>query len=305
MPKTYGWKLRVHRFFVNYVTWLRDSLPPWSCWNNPQIAVHLILEKQIQMILKRLIFWMFVMQHKCTKDSPPMHKRMHHRCTMDAPWMYNGCTKDAHWTHNECCLNTLRMHHGFIHMYYGCARNASQVHHRCTLNTLWVHQGCLMHASRMRLEYYLDVPWMFYGYPPMYHGCLIDTYSPWMYHGFSTHAMLTLKLGHCPWTILFVYLFIWLVRKLFFQNATSSTIMNGFFWYCIWIISRMSRIQLVLGVAIWRFLAHWRLITFSRKNGLLYSDTSNWLWRHNRCTEKATRYASATCACASWNTVVR
>ena len=28
---------------------------------------------------------------------------------------------------------------------------------------------------------------------------------------------------------LFVYLFIWLVRKLFFQNATSPTIMNGFF----------------------------------------------------------------------------
>ena len=27
----------------------------------------------------------------------------------------------------------------------------------------------------------------------------------------------------------------------------------------------MSRIQLVLGVAIWRILAHWRLITFSRK----------------------------------------
>ena len=53
MSETNGWKLRVHRFFVNYVTWLRDSLPPLSCWNNPQIAVHMILEKL--MILKGCI----------------------------------------------------------------------------------------------------------------------------------------------------------------------------------------------------------------------------------------------------------
>ena len=134
-------------------------------------------------------------------------QRMHHRCTMDAPWMYNGRTKDERCTHNGCCLNALRMLHEFIYMYYGCARKASQVHHICTLNTLWVHQECPMHALRMRLEYFLDVPWLLYGYPPMYHGRLTDTYSPWMYHGFSTHALLILKLGHCPWTILFICLF--------------------------------------------------------------------------------------------------
>ena len=140
------------------------------------------------------------------KRFSPNAQRMHHRCTMDAPWMYNGSTKDARWTHNGCCLNALRMHHEFIHMYYGCARKASQVHHRCTLNTM--HQECPMHALGMPIEYFLDVPWMLYGYPPMYHGHLTDTYSPLMYNGFSTHALLILKLGHCPWTILFIYLFV-------------------------------------------------------------------------------------------------
>ena len=47
MSDTDGWKLRVHRFFVNYVTWLRDSLPPLSCWNKTQIAFYMILEKQM------------------------------------------------------------------------------------------------------------------------------------------------------------------------------------------------------------------------------------------------------------------
>ena len=63
----------------------------------------------------------------------------------------------------------------------------------------------------------------------MYHGRLTDTYLPWMYHGFITHARLTLKLGHCPLKIWFIYLFVWLVRKFMFQNVTSPTIMNGFF----------------------------------------------------------------------------
>ena len=31
--------------FVNYVIGLKDSLPPWSCWNNSQIAVYLMLGK--------------------------------------------------------------------------------------------------------------------------------------------------------------------------------------------------------------------------------------------------------------------
>ena len=81
--------------------------------------------------------------------------------------------------------------------------------------------------------------------------------------------------------VLLICLFVYLVRKLFFQNATSSTIMNGFFWYSIEIIYRRSRIQLVLGVAIWRFLAIWRLILFSLKNGLVYREAINQLWRHN------------------------
>ena len=73
------------------------------------------------------------------------------------------------------------------------------------------------------------------------------------------------------------------VRKLFFQNATSPTIINGLFWYVTWIISRGSCIQRVLGVAIWRFLALWRLIPFL---GYVKSTKDSSLM-HNGCTTDA------------------
>ena len=140
--------------------------------------------------------------HQSTKDAP----KMRHGCTVDAQWKHQGCTLDAQWMLFEYSTDTPRIHSHVLQI----ARNASQVHHKCTLNTLWVHQECLMHALRIRLEYYLDVPRMPHGFPPMYHGRLTDTVLPCMYHGFSTHALLTLKLGHCPWTILFIYLFAYL-----------------------------------------------------------------------------------------------
>ena len=67
----------------------------------------------------------------------------------------------------------------------------------------------------------------------MYHLRFTGMDSPRMYHGYSTHALLTLKLGHCPWAILFIYVFIYLlkvflVRKLYSQNATSLTCMSRF-----------------------------------------------------------------------------
>ena len=57
---------------------------------------------------------------------------------------------------------------------------------------------------------------------------------------------------------LLVYLFIWLFRKLFFQNATSPTFIIRFLLHCTHIILRGSYIWLVLGLAIWRTLAIWR-----------------------------------------------
>ena len=74
---------------------------------------------------------------------------------------------------------------------------------------------------------------------------------------------------------LFVYLLVYLVRKFFIQNASQPTILNELCSCYIWINPRRSSIRLVLGVAIWRFLAMWRLIQFVRKNGLVYSDASN------------------------------
>ena len=147
---------------------------------------------------------MFVMKHKSTKDSPSMHKG----CTTDAPWVLRGCTMKAPRMHFGRTADAVWMHNGCTANSFTCTTDAPGMPHRCTTDALWthwVHQECLMHALRMRLEYFLDLPWMIYGYPLMYHGRLTDRYSPWMYHGFSTHALLTLKLGHCPWTILFNY----------------------------------------------------------------------------------------------------
>ena len=49
--------------------------------------------------------------------------------------------------------------------------------------------------------------------------------------------------------------------------------MIGFFSYYTHIIPRWSCIWLVLGLAIWRFLAIWRPILFSPKNGYIYIVT--------------------------------
>ena len=43
------------------------------------------------------------------------------------------------------------------------------------------------------------------------------------------------------------------------RKVRTSTVLVRFFSYCTGIILRRSRIWLVLGVAIWRFLAIWRL----------------------------------------------
>ena len=106
-------------------------------------------------------------------------------------------------------------------MHYGCIP-------RICSHVLWMRQECLTGAPQLHFEHtmgapemphasftdspriLLDVPGMLYGYSPMHHGRLTDTFSPWMYHGFSTHALLTLKLGHYPWTLLFIYLFVYL-----------------------------------------------------------------------------------------------
>ena len=198
-------------------------------------------------------------------------QRMHHRCTMDAPWMYNGSTKDARWTHNGCCLDAIRMHHEFIHMYYGCARKASQVRRRCFLNTLWVHQECPMHALRMRLEYFLDVPWMLYGYPPMYHG------RPQIriHHGYTMYSVRM----HClfwSWVIvlgqscLFIYLFM-LVRKLFFKTLLLLQLWTDSFD----ITQEISLGGPAFGVcSAWRYGAFWRFGDH-QQNGLVYSDATN------------------------------
>ena len=39
-------KSEVYTAFVNYVTEPKDSLPTRYCWNNSQMAVYMILEKQ-------------------------------------------------------------------------------------------------------------------------------------------------------------------------------------------------------------------------------------------------------------------
>ena len=161
MSKTDGWRVRVHRFFVNYVTCLRDNLPPWRCWINPQMAGHMILEKQIKMILNGWFFFqMFLMQHKFTKDSPPMHKG----CTTDAPWMHHGCTKYKHqgWTLDaplmlfESTTDALRIHSHLLRMHQECLTRAPQMHFEHTMGAPGMPHLCF----RMRLEHYLDVQWM-------------------------------------------------------------------------------------------------------------------------------------------------
>ena len=74
---------------------------------------------------------------------------------------------------------------------------------------------------------------------------------------------------------LFIYLFDYERSKLFFQNASSHAFMIRFLSYYTYIIPRESYILLVLGLAIWRFLAIWWPISFSPKNGYVYSDARN------------------------------
>ena len=125
---------------------------------------------------------MFVMQHKCPKDSPPKHKG----CTTDAPWMYNGSTKDVRWTHNRCCLNALRdaprIHSHVLRMRQECLTGAPQMHlehtmgapgmpHACFTDPPRILFRCTMNALRLstdvsraphRYVFTMDVPWIQY-----------------------------------------------------------------------------------------------------------------------------------------------
>ena len=84
---------------------------------------------------------MFVMQHKCPKDSPLKHKGR----TTDVPWMYRACTKEAP-----------RMH-------VGRTTDAVWMHYRCTTNSFTCttdRQECLTGAPQMHFENTLGAPGM-------------------------------------------------------------------------------------------------------------------------------------------------
>ena len=55
-----------------------------------------------------------------------------------------------------------------------------------------------------------------------------------------------------------IYLFICVFSKLFLKILSQPTIFDRFFSYCTCIIPRKFCIWLVVGMAIWRFLAFWR-----------------------------------------------
>ena len=57
---------------------------------------------------------------------------------------------------------------------------------------------------------------------------------------------------------------------------------NRFFWYYIGVISRRSRIRLVLGVAIWRL--------FFLQMSLVHNDATNKMLRHNHHINHATKW---------------
>ena len=108
---------------------------------------------------------MFVMQHKCTKDSPPMYNG----CTTDAPWMHRGCTMDAPRMNVGRTTDAVWMHYGCTTNSFTCTTDAQGKPHRCTTDALWTHYGCTRNAPCMLYgcasEYFLDVPWLLYGYP--------------------------------------------------------------------------------------------------------------------------------------------
>ena len=91
--------------------------------------------------------------------------------------------------------------------------------------------------------------------------CLLDP-------AFEKRWCLTLSL----WVPRNLFVCLW-TQLTFFQNASSRTFIIRFFSYYTHIIRRGSYIWLVLGLAIWRVLAHWRPSTFFLKKIVLFIET--------------------------------
>ena len=87
-----------------------------------------------------------------------------------------------------------------------------------------------------------------------------------------------LFLSLCVWcplvSCLFIYLYICVFSKCFLKFVLQPTVFDRLLSYCTGIISWRFCIRLVVGGAIWQFLAIWRQLTFSIKMVLkmVYSE---------------------------------
>ena len=90
-------------------------------------------------------FQMFVMQHKCTKDSPTMHIGY----TTDAPWMHRGCSMEAPRMHAGRATDAVWMHYGCTTNSFTCTTDAPGMPHTCTTDILSTQNRCTRNASCM------------------------------------------------------------------------------------------------------------------------------------------------------------